>query len=395
VIPPFRFARPPELIFGAGAFDGLGNLVDKLGTRVLLVTGENSLTATGKLDALTDDLKGRAIGFIHYSIRGEPSPEIVDDAVAGLSGENIDVVLAVGGGSVIDTGKAISAMYPLHTSVFDYLEGVGTGVEHPGVKVPFLAVPTTAGTGSEATKNAVLSRKGPDGFKRSLRHDNFVPDLAVIDPELSLNCPPELTAVCGLDTFTQLLESYVSTGSNPLTDALAFSGLEQVNRNLVPACTDRAGKIEVRAGMAYASFLSGITLANAGLGTIHGFASSIGGLFDIPHGVVCGALMAAANELTIEGLRKNESANRAFLEKYARIGSLFSESDPSDIRGSCDALIQKLYQLTEVFRIPVLNDYGIGSAEIKKIAEETGNKNNPYELNSSELREVLLKSNDR
>ena len=190
----------------------------------------------------------------------------------------IDVVLSTGGGSVIDAGKAVSAMLRVEGSVAEYLEDVGTR-KHPGTKVPFVAVPTTAGTGCEATRNAVLSRVGPDGFKKSLRHDNFLPDAAVVDPVLTLSCPPDITAACGLDALTQLLESFVSTKASVLTDVLALSGLEHIGNSLVPACTNSGQDIDMRANLSYAALMSGITLTSAGLGTVHGFASSIGGLF--------------------------------------------------------------------------------------------------------------------
>ena len=290
MIPTFTFARTPRISFGAGTKSEIPGLAESIGKRILLVTGGKSFPASNHWTALAAAFQERSLDWYHISVKGEPSPELVDSAVSEYRPKNIKTVVAIGGGSVIDAGKAISAMLTHTGSVFDYLEGVGTGKKHDGRKVPFIAVPTTAGTGSEATKNAVLSRVGPQGFKKSLRHDNFVPDHAVVDPELSLSCPADITASCGMDAFTQLLESYVSLKSTPLTDSLALSGMEQVSGHLIPVCTTGASALPNRTAMAYGALLSGITLANAGLGIVHGLAATIGGLYTIPHGVICGVL---------------------------------------------------------------------------------------------------------
>ena len=184
----------------------------------------------------------------------------------------------------MDAGKSISAMLTKTESIKEYLEGIGTK-KHDGKKMPFVAVPTTSGTGSEATKNAVISEIGGRGFKKSLRHDNFVPDSVVIDPRLMISCPQNVTAASGMDVFSQLIEGYLSTNSSPMTDALALSGLRYIKEGLLKSY-ETGDDIDARGKVAYASYLSGVVLANAGLGTVHGFASPIGGYFDIPHGVV-------------------------------------------------------------------------------------------------------------
>ena len=262
VISDFKFARIPHIYFGPGKINLLTNLAEQYGNKVLLVTGSQSLEQSGKLDVLLKMLNSAGMQYYVTSVKGEPTPEFVDKTVYNYRNKGIDVVLAVGGGSVVDAGKTVSAMFLLEDSVIDYLEGIGTK-EHHGKKIPFIAVPTTAGTGSEATKNAVIRRVGKDGFKKSLRHDNFVPDITIIDPELVLDCPYDVTVACGMDAFTQLLEAYLSTNASPMTDALAFSGLEYAVKNLPIVCSKGTRNLEARTGMAYAALMSGICSISA------------------------------------------------------------------------------------------------------------------------------------
>ena len=391
MIPSFISVRIPQIYFGPGRFSDLDKIVGETGKTVLVLTGVHSLGSSGKLDVLIKALKDRAIKYFHFTVKGEPSPDLVDRAVCEFGDKNIDVVLSIGGGSVIDAGKAISAMLLQSTSVLDYLEGVGKGILHNGVKVPFIAVPTTSGTGTEATKNAVLSRVGTDGFKRSLRHDNIVPDIALVDPELTLSCPPDITAASGMDAFTQLLESYVSSQATPLTDALAYSGLGSLKDNLVLVSTTGGNNIAARTSMAYASLISGMTLASAGLGIVHGLASAIGGLFSIPHGVVCGTLVGAATEVNIKSLKEMNSAGNTVLRKYAKVGSLLEGSHSEDIDYCCGVLTRKIAEWTEVLRLPLLSEFGIKASDVDRIISRTGNKNNPVKLNENEIKELVLR----
>jgi alcohol dehydrogenase len=305
-------------------------------------------------------------------------------------GPPLDVVIGIGGGSVIDGAKAISAMLPHLNSVLDHLEDVGRDVPHDGVKAPFVAVPTTSGTGGEMTKNAVLSMVGPDGYKKSLRHDNLVPDAVIVDPLLMLTCPPHVTAACGMDALTQLLEPYLSPIAFPLSDALAWSGLESAAANLVPAATDRGGDVGVRAGMAYASLMSGAALANAGLGIVHGLASPIGGFFAIPHGVVCGTLVAEATEANLAALRR-ERANPGALAKYAKVGVLFGGDPAKGEAWNCDHLVARLRELTETLRLPRLSAYGIGEGDLDRIVEKAGNRKNPVQLDPEAIRSLVAR----
>ncbi|HET9487844.1 MAG TPA: iron-containing alcohol dehydrogenase, partial [Chryseosolibacter sp.] len=317
MITHFNFAATPSLFFGEGKLSVLQSVIKTFGSKILLVTGARSFLNSVHGDQLLQKLKESGIAVECYRIDREPTPSLVDAAVDQFSSYAPDCIVAIGGGSALDGGKAISAMLPLRTSVKDYLEGVGTKA-HPGTKTPFIAIPTTSGTGSEATTNAVISETGTNGFKRSLRHYNFVPEIAIVDPLLTLSCSPETTAASGMDAFTQLAESYLSTAANPLTDALAYEGLRQIATSLKKSFDD-GNSLEARTGMALASYLSGVTLANAGLGLVHGFASPIGGYFEIPHGTICSALMSPANKVTVRKLRSKKT-NPGALKKYSNMG---------------------------------------------------------------------------
>jgi len=321
VIQPFHFARMPELIFGDCS---LLNLTNHSLTReiknILLVTGGTSFRSHEMYSEFKNQFVEANINVHEIAVDTEPSPQLIDEITETMRDKGIELVIAVGGGSVMDAGKAISAMLPQDESVMAYIEGVGEGKIHNGIKIPMIAVPTTSGTGSEATKNAVLSSVGADGFKKSLRHDNFVPDAAILDPSLMISCPRSVTAASGLDALTQLMGAYLSTNASPMTDAMALSGIGYIKDCLIPVCTNQSNNLEMRGGMAYASLMSGAVLANAGLGIVHGFASPIGGYFKIPHGVICGTLLAEAVKMNIRLLMKSENKEDYFLKKYAKVG---------------------------------------------------------------------------
>ncbi len=385
---PFSFARLPLIKFGEGRISELALLAREFGSNMLLVTGARSFTDSPYAVKLFEQLEKNGVTVYHISVPGEPSPENVDEAVLRLSGQRIDAVASVGGGSVIDAGKAISAMLHAPGSVKDYLEIEG-GKEHPGTKVPFIAVPTTSGTGSEATKNAVISSVGTNGFKRSLRHDSFVPDVAIVDPVLTLGCPSQITAAAGMDCFTQLTEAYLSTKANEYTDALSLEGVKAVRRSLERSYT-HGDDIAARTDMSFAALTSGICLANAGLGIVHGLAGTIGALYNIPHGVVCGTLMATANEITVRELRNISTAHPS-LRKYAVLGRLFSESVGKDDDYYVDSFIGCLHGLTNRLNLPLLGSYGPETADLKVISSKSDVKNNPVELSTGVLSEILAR----
>lgn len=386
----FTFSKVPDIYFGNGKIKELPSLINKIGKNILIITGSSSFLNSPYYKELIILLKEFNIKFFRVSLLGEPSPDFVDKITEQFRSENIEVVVAIGGGSVIDAGKAISAMLLQRGSVKQYLEGMETN-KHNGSKVPFIAVPTSSGTGAEATKNAVLSNIGEAGFKSSLRHDNFVPDIAVLDPELTLTCSKEVTAACGLDALTQLIEAYVSTSSSPMTDALAFSGIQHFKEGFLNSFYQGDKDVKARGNMCYASLISGMVLANAGLGVVHGFASPIGGYFNIPHGVICGTLLAAATEENVKALLKDKNKNYIALEKYARIGALLSNKSSTSIDTDCEALIYSLKELIEVTGIPKLGTYGVLESDISKILLRTTNKNSPVKLDYEQL-DYIIKS---
>jgi len=389
--PAFVFARMPELHFGVGQLAQVPALLARNTQhrqRVLLITGSASFIGSAHYEKLTRALAAAEIDYFQQAVVGEPSPGLVDQTVARYRAEAIDWVVAIGGGSAMDAGKAISAMLPQQGSVTAYLEGMETA-KHDGRKTPFLAIPTSSGTGSEATKNAVLSRIGASGFKASLRHDNFTPDIALIDPELMLSCPRNVTAACGLDALTQLIEAYVSSKSSPLTDALALSGLAHFAAGFERALADGDRDVDARGELAYAAFLSGVTLANAGLGVVHGFAGPLGAYFPIPHGVACGTLLGEATRATIDALFASPEKNRLAIEKYARVGALLAGQTSDSLRGDCTQLVATLDALIERSAMPRLSRYGITRADLPKILDKANNKNSPATLSREQMAAIL------
>jgi alcohol dehydrogenase len=392
MIPPFNFARIPHIIFGPGKINELFNIIPKFGKNILFVIGKNSLNKSGKWNELALILEKKSLNFEKIQIFGEPSPKIIDTTAEKFRKKNLNLIIGIGGGSVLDAGKAISAMIPKTDSIKNYLEGIGNK-NHDGKKIPYIAIPTTSGTGSEATKNAVISEIGSSGFKKSLRHYNLIPNIAIIDPELMISCPPSISAACGLDAFTQLLEAYVSTNANPLTDALAYSGMKYISENITLACSSGSSDGNVRAAMAYGALMSGITLANAGLGIVHGLASPIGGFFNIPHGQVCATLLAEATKMNIEKVQLLEPESKLALKKHAQIGALLKnkkEIQENEIEEYCLYLIERLEKWTKDLKINPLGKYGIKEKDIDKIVEKSSLKNNPVKLNKQNIKKILL-----
>jgi alcohol dehydrogenase len=365
---------------------------------VLLVTGAGSLAGSGREDRLRAALAEAGATVVGpLRVTSEPGPELVDGAVAEHRAADIEVVLAVGGGSAIDAAKALGGLLRTNTSIRDHLEGVGPGLPYPGPAVPLVAVPTTAGTGSEATRNAVITERGPDGFKRSFRDERLVAADAVVDPDLLAGATPERIAANGMDALTQLLESLVSLRAGPFTDALALGGLEAVRDGLRAWHADPDGPRApaARTSMAYAALLSGICLANAGLGAVHGLASPLGARFPVPHGAACGAVAAEVTAANLAALRSRVPGSPA-LERYARAGRILADLGPGvGSREAGEALVSTLRAWAAILRVPGLAAYGISEADLPAIvADARGGsmRANPVELTDGELTEVLRAS---
>ncbi len=387
-IPGFSLLPLPCIHFGTGFLQVVGDIFKQCVSNILLVTGQRSLDRSGVLPRLVAKLESGGTTIFRMHVDREPSPEVINRAVAQYRSSNIAAVLSVGGGSVLDAGKAVSAMLPQQLPVERFIEGQEGFLQHDGRKVPFIAVPTTSGTGSEVTNNAVISNVGPEGFKRSLRHKAFVPDFAVIDPVLMTSVPRDLSAASGMDACTQLLEAYVSPFASPYTDALALSGLEHFSRSFIPVCTDRAGESSARSDIAYSALMSGIALANAGLGIVHGFASSVGGFFDIPHGTLCATLLLEATRENIRQLNALDRHHPA-LVKYGRAGEILSGKIAGDTHSGCALLLETLGLWQELLGFPALREFGIRESDIGRITAITRSKSNAVLLGEDNMRCIL------
>ncbi len=382
----FNLSRIPRIIFGPGTLKKLPALLEEFGNHYLIMTGATSFLSGFTGRSLLNSLEGAANIIYRGRIIKEPSPSDVDDIVLEYFGKEIDAVVGIGGGSVLDAAKAVSAMLRIGGTVGEYIEGVGNK-KHPGIKIPFIAVPTTAGTGSESTENAVLSEIGKEGFKRSLRHASLVPDVAIIDPELTVGCPPEITSASGMDALTQLIESYVSVNANTFTDSLAEEAISQILTYL-PVAFKNGKDINARKALSYAAMISGVTLANAGLGVVHGFASSVGGRIDIPHGVLCGTLVGAANKIILDKLLITDPTNEA-VSKYAKLGKYFSKISNLTRGEYAVQFIERLEELVADLNLPRLAGYGLQDEMLEDIIQITNQKNNPVRLDKDELMEIL------
>jgi alcohol dehydrogenase class IV len=375
----------PQIYFGAGKFSELPEIICRYGRQALIITGGESLKKSGRLNSLVLKLERAQIKYKILSVWDEPTTGVIDNVTSELRKMPVHVVGAIGGGSVIDFGKAVSAMLASNGSVKDYLEDVGGG-EPPGAKVPFIAVPTTAGTGSEATKNAVVCDR-KEGYKKSLRHNAYVPDVALIDPELTLTLPQHITIACGLDAFSQLIESYTSTKADVSIDSLALKAISGVSDSLPPLALGQSNDISMRAKMSYAALVSGITLSRSGLGVVHGMAGPMGGLIPVPHGVACGKLLFPIMTFVIKKIidEKNVVAQK----RFADIGKILSGDGGNDDVFNCKIFLDILDKWTRTLKLPRLSYFGMTASHMEKIISLADSKNSPAILSKEDMKVVL------
>jgi alcohol dehydrogenase class IV len=381
-MPGFEFATATRIIFGVGAFKNAGALAAEMGRQALVVSGFEIERSQPLLQALAE----KAVSSSLFTVRGEPDLAAIQAGVALARAQGCDLVLGWGGGSAIDAGKAIAVLANNPGEVLDYLEVIGRGQALRAASLPFMAIPTTAGTGAEVTRNAVIAV--PErGVKVSLRSPLMLPRLALVDPEQTYSLPPALTASTGLDALTQLIEPFVCKVPNSLVDALCREGLRYSARSLRKAFQD-GSNAAAREDLALASLFGGLALANAKLGAVHGFASVLGGMFPAPHGAVCARLLPAVFEANVEALRQRQPGHPA-LRRYAEIASLLT-GDPG---ASVEQGAAWLEELGEALEIPPLRAYGLRKADfdevIEKAAAASSMQGNPIKLEAGELREVL------
>jgi alcohol dehydrogenase class IV len=381
----FDLAVPADVRFGAGRVSEVPEALLGLGaSRVLVITGRT----TSRADAVRSALREAGVPSIPFGVATEPSIERVRAAVELLTEAGCDAVLGYGGGSAIDVAKAAAVLATTGTDPREHLEVIGAGrpIERPGV--PCVAVPTTAGTGSEVTRNSVLSSSG---VKASLRSPLMLPKVAMVDPDLLIGLPAPSIAASGMDALSQLIEPLLSRRANPFSDALARDGIRRSARSLRRGYEDGMEDAGVREDLALASLLSGMCLANSGLGAVHGIAAAAGARLNAPHGAVCAAVLAAAMEVNLRALRDRAPEHPA-IERMSAVATLLT-SQPD---ASPEDAIAWLQELTAVLSIPGLASYGLNDVEIEAVVtaaqKASSMRGNPIELNDTEVSEIVTRS---
>ena len=378
----FEFATATRIIFGAGTVSNAGAIARDFGRRALVVTGRDAKRAERPLASL----RSAGVSAVTFPVAGEPELATVEQGIKLARAGGCDFVISFGGGSAIDAGKAIAAMLTNDGKLLDYLEIIGRGKPLTKPSAPFIVIPTTAGTGSEVTRNAVLA--SPEHkVKVSLRSPLLQAKVAVVDPELTYNLPPELTASTGLDALTQLIEPFVCNRANPMTDGLCIEGLRRAARSLRIAFGKGKDK-DAREDMAVASLFGGLALSNAGLGAVHGFAGPIGGSFPAPHGAICAALLPHVMAMNLRALRQRDP-NGAALYRYEEAARWLA----GDMKAKADDGLKWVRALVLDLKVPRLASFGIQREHfpdlVAKATAASSMKANPIELTPEELAEIL------
>lgn len=378
----FEFATAARIIFGPGTLDEVGPLAREFGRRAFIVTGRDATRAAPLLDRLVDS----GITATTCPIAREPALDDITRGVACARAAGCDLVIGFGGGAALDAAKAIAALLTNDGELLDYLEVVGRAQPLARAGTPYIAIPTTAGTGSEVTRNAVLASPA-HRVKVSLRSPHLLPRIALVDPALTLGLPPALTAATGLDALTQLIEPYVSLRANPMTDALCVDGIRRIARSLRTAF-ENGSDLAARTDMALASLHGGLALANAGLGAVHGFAGPIGGMFPAPHGAVCAALLPQVMAANLAALRAQQPRSPT-LARFDEIARLLTGQP----HATADDGVNWIRALVAALRISPLSAFGITHADTPAIvaasAKASSIKANPLPLTPEELTAIL------
>ena len=389
-MPRFDFFNTPRIVFGRGRVAEVGPVVDPLGRRALVVYNGDAPGAGGPLDRTRESLKASGVDAHLFRQRGEPQVADVERGVATAREAGCDVVVGLGGGSAVDCAKAVGGVLANGGSPLDYMEVIGRGLPLRVPATPWVAVPTTAGTGAEVTRNAVVGDPARK-FKASLRSELLLPRAVVVDAELGVGVPPAVTAASGMDALCQLVESYASAGAQPMTDALALRGMELAAKSLRRAY-EAGGDVAAREDMALAALLSGVTLTNAGLGAVHGFAAPLGANFPIPHGVVCAALLPHVMRANVDALRAQDVDHPA-LERYATVGRVLAGQPGLEPRDAIDAGVRAAASLAEALAIPRLSGFGLQEQHVRAMValakKASSMRYNPVVLPDDVLADVL------
>jgi alcohol dehydrogenase class IV len=378
----FEFTTATQIVFGPGTIQQVAPAAARMGQRAFLVTGRDPHRA----GVLQDRLTRSGLGCVVFSTAGEPTVPMAEQAIHHAKQVKADVVIAFGGGSAIDLAKVVAAMLMNQGDLTGYLEVVGQGKPLVHRCAPWIAVPTTAGTGAEVTRNAVLGV--PEHRRKvSIRSPLMLASLAVIDPELTYSLPPQVTASTGLDALTQLIEPFVSPAANPMTDGLCREGIVRVGRSLRRAYMDGCDAA-AREDMAVASLFGGLALANARLGTVHGLAGPLGGHLNAPHGAVCGRLLPFVMEANILALHQRAADSQA-VARFDELGRLLTGRS----NAKAAEAIQWVYTVCCDLAVSPLSHWGLRPDDIHQMAEmartSSSTKGNPIELTTEELIEVL------
>jgi alcohol dehydrogenase class IV len=385
----FEFFGVSRVVFGRGRFAQVGELTAQLGRAALLVYNGDEPGKGGALDRLRDQLKSVGIGATLVRQRGEPTVDDVDRALAAAREAGCDCVIGLGGGSAIDAAKAAAGLLANGGAALDYMEVVGKGQKITKPALPWMAIPTTAGTGAEATRNAVVGFP-EKRFKASIRSELLLPRVALVDPDLHVNVPASVTAASGMDALCQLVESYTSTGANPFTDALAVRGIRLAAGSLRRAYAD-GSDAAAREDMAMAALLSGITLTSAGLGAVHGFAAPMGANFPVPHGVVCAALLPHVIAANVAALPAGTL--HPTLARYADVGLALAGKQSGNGPTAVELAISESIALVRDLKIPPLSEYGLTRERIPEMValarKASSMRFNPVTLSDEALAGIL------